>query len=50
MRRQVPDISKIRALIGFEPTLDIHGILEKVIAYHGNGVLSTCVGNIHATL
>lgn len=32
MPRRVPDISKIRALIGFEPTLGIHAILETVIA------------------
>lgn len=36
MRRRVPDITKIRALIGFEPTLDIRGILEKVIAHHSD--------------
>lgn len=31
MLRRVPDITKIRKLIGFQPTLDIRGILEKVI-------------------
>lgn len=34
MPRRVPNIAKLRALIGFEPTLDIRGILDKVIAYH----------------
>ena len=33
MERRVPDISKIRNLIGFKPTLDLEGILEKVIDY-----------------
>jgi len=32
--RRVPDISKIKELINYEPTLDIRGILEKVIAYY----------------
>jgi UDP-glucose 4-epimerase len=36
MLRRAPDITKIKALIGFEPTLDIRGILERVIAYHGD--------------
>jgi UDP-glucose 4-epimerase len=31
MMRRVPDISKIHALIGYEPTLDIRQILEQVI-------------------
>ena len=37
--RRVPDISKLRALIGFEPTLDIDGIILKVrdhLAEHGD--------------
>jgi hypothetical protein len=29
-------ITKIKAQIGFEPMLDIRGILEKVIAHHGD--------------
>jgi UDP-glucose 4-epimerase len=33
MARRVPSITKIRNLIGFEPTLDIKGILELVIEY-----------------
>jgi UDP-glucose 4-epimerase len=33
MTRRVPDITKIRKLIGFEPTLNIRGIIEKVIAF-----------------
>jgi nucleoside-diphosphate-sugar epimerase len=33
MPRRVPDISKIRKAIGYEPTLGIRAILEKVIDY-----------------
>ena len=33
IRFRVPDISKIRKLIGFEPTLGIDGILERVIEF-----------------
>lgn len=33
MPRRVPDTTKIRNLIGFEPTIDIRGILEKVVKY-----------------
>ncbi|HIE08992.1 MAG TPA: SDR family NAD(P)-dependent oxidoreductase [Armatimonadetes bacterium] len=33
IRYRVPDISKIRNLIGFEPTLGIDEILERVIAF-----------------
>jgi UDP-glucose 4-epimerase len=32
MPRRVPDISKIRALIGYEPTVELDGILTRVIA------------------
>ena len=32
MMRRVPDISRLRGLIGFQPTLEIRGILERVIA------------------
>jgi UDP-glucose 4-epimerase len=31
MPRRVPDISKIQRLIGYQPSLDIEGILERVI-------------------
>jgi UDP-glucose 4-epimerase len=31
MPRRVPDISKIQRLIGFQPSLDLEGILERVI-------------------
>jgi len=34
MMRRVPDISKIRALIGYEPRADLEDILESVIDYH----------------
>jgi UDP-glucose 4-epimerase len=33
MPRRVPDISKVRTLIGFEPSLDLEGIIRGVIAY-----------------
>jgi UDP-glucose 4-epimerase len=36
MPRRVPDISKIRALIGYEPRVDLDTILEKVIEYFRN--------------
>jgi UDP-glucose 4-epimerase len=38
MPRRVPDISKIGALVGFAPTVDLDGILERVIAYHSERV------------
>ena len=31
MPRRVPDISKIRALIGYEPTVELDEILGRVI-------------------
>jgi len=34
MMRRVPDISKVRALIGYDPRTDFEGILESVIDYH----------------
>ena len=33
MQRRVPDISKIRALIGYEPTYDLEATLTRVIDY-----------------
>ena len=33
MKRRVPDISKIRNLIGWQPEVDLDGLLQKVIAY-----------------
>lgn len=33
MKRRVPDISKIRNLIGWEPEVDLDGLLHKTIAY-----------------
>lgn len=33
MRRRIPDLSKLKELIGYEPTLDLPEILERVIAY-----------------
>lgn len=33
MRRRLPDISKISHLIGYQPTLDLQDILERVIEY-----------------
>jgi len=34
MLRRVPDISKIRKLIDYQPTIDLVGILTSVIEYH----------------
>ncbi|MBI4587515.1 MAG: GDP-mannose 4,6-dehydratase [Candidatus Rokubacteria bacterium] len=34
MRRRVPDLSKIRALIGYEPKMSLGRILEEVIEYY----------------
>jgi UDP-glucose 4-epimerase len=34
MMRRVPDISKVRDLIGYEPKIGLHGILASVIEYH----------------
>ena len=34
--RRVPDISKLRALIGYEPTLDLPEILQKVIDFYSD--------------
>lgn len=33
MRRRVPDISKIRAMIGWEPQVPLEETLQRVIAY-----------------
>lgn len=33
MRRRMPDISKLRALIGYEPKLGLGGMLEQIIDY-----------------
>ncbi len=37
MRQRVPDISRIRNLTGFEPTVDIEGIVESVIEFCRKG-------------
>jgi UDP-glucose 4-epimerase len=34
MPRRVPDISKINALVGFNPEMKLDGILQSVIKYH----------------
>jgi UDP-glucose 4-epimerase len=33
MRRRVPDTTKVRGLIGWQPEIDLDGILERTIAY-----------------
>jgi nucleoside-diphosphate-sugar epimerase len=33
MQRRVPDLSKLRALTGYEPQVSLDGILDKVIGY-----------------
>jgi len=34
MPRRVPDTSKIKKLVGFEPKMKLEGILQSVIDYH----------------
>jgi UDP-glucose 4-epimerase len=34
MMRRVPDITKIRALIGYNPKVDLDGLLTSIIEYH----------------
>lgn len=34
MHRRVPDLTKIRRLIGYEPTVDLVEILERVTAHY----------------
>lgn len=36
MRRRVPDISRLSALTGFQPTLDLDAIIQAVIAFERN--------------
>jgi UDP-glucose 4-epimerase len=40
MPRRVPDISKVAALVGFQPRMTLDGILQSVINYH-SGVQTT---------
>ncbi len=37
MPRRVPDISKVRALVGFQPQMSLDGILQSVIDYYSGG-------------
>ncbi|MBC8503792.1 MAG: GDP-mannose 4,6-dehydratase [Chloroflexi bacterium] len=34
MRRRLPDISKISQVLGYQPSLDLPEILERIISYH----------------
>ena len=34
MPRRIPDISKVRELVGFQPKMSLDGILKTVIDYH----------------
>jgi UDP-glucose 4-epimerase len=34
MRRRVPDITKIRKVVGYEPTVDLHKMLGEIIDYY----------------
>jgi UDP-glucose 4-epimerase len=34
MKRRCPDISKIRELIGFQPKVNLRGIIQSVIDYY----------------
>jgi len=36
MPRRVPDISKISDLVGFEPRMELDGILQSVIEFHSH--------------
>lgn len=36
MPRRIPDVSKINALVGFQSTIKLDGILEKVVAYYSS--------------
>jgi len=33
MPRRVPDITKVRSLVGYEPTVDLDEILTRVVEY-----------------
>jgi UDP-glucose 4-epimerase len=37
MRRRVPDLAKAKRLIGYEPTLDLDGIIDSVLSYYRSG-------------
>ena len=37
LQRRVPDVTKLHDLIGFEPSLGIDQILDRLIAYHRDG-------------
>jgi UDP-glucose 4-epimerase len=37
MRRRVPDLTKVRALLGYEPKVHLDEILDRVIAYFTDG-------------
>ncbi|UCG12043.1 MAG: GDP-mannose 4,6-dehydratase, partial [Deltaproteobacteria bacterium] len=34
MKRRCPDINRIKELIGFQPRVDLHGIIQSVIDYY----------------
>jgi UDP-glucose 4-epimerase len=34
MQRRVPDISKVNALIGYRPQIDLNGIIDSVVGYY----------------
>jgi UDP-glucose 4-epimerase len=38
MRRRIPDLRRIRELIGYEPSLDLKNILNEIIAYYRSRV------------
>jgi UDP-glucose 4-epimerase len=45
MPRRVPDLSKIRAAVGFEPKVGLEEIIERVIAYQ-RSTLKTAAGKV----
>jgi hypothetical protein len=34
MPRRIPDISKVKKLVGFRPEMELEGILESVVSFH----------------
>jgi UDP-glucose 4-epimerase len=44
MRRRLPDLSKIHALIGYRPSLDLPELLTQIIAYEKDRLASTIAG------
>jgi UDP-glucose 4-epimerase len=50
MPRRVPDISKIRQLVGYEPTVHLDEIIEHVIKFWNRGRVSSAAARMQPTL